>query len=64
MLIGLYSDNSGYLQKRLFHDGKYQTFSLGHNLIKIAEGTTISYVKDKDNIAPFNIIGYEHQREI
>ena len=55
------SEFGKFNKKRLFHDGKYPTFSLGHNLIKIAEGTTISYVKDKDNIAPFNIFGYEHQ---
>ena len=53
--------------KRLFNDGKYPMFSLGHNLIKIAEGTTVSYVVDSDNetpsnnIAPFNVFGYEHQ---
>ena len=45
-------------------------FCLGHNLIKIAEDTTVSYAVDSDdkkrethtnNISPFNIFGYEHQ---
>ena len=55
------SEFGKFNNKRLFNDGKYPTFSLGHNLIKIAEGTTISYVQDQDNISPFNIFGYEHQ---
>ena len=46
---------------RKFHDGKYEMFSLGHNLVKIAEGTTISYVNNPEDISPFNIFGYEHQ---
>ena len=41
--------------------GKYGIFTLGHNLVKIAEGTSISYVKNPEDIAPFNIFGYEHQ---
>ena len=36
-------------------------FSLAHNLVKINEGTTISFVQELDNIALFNIFGYEHQ---
>ena len=61
--IGI-SDNSEFGKfnnKRKFNDGKYPMFSLAHNLIKINEGTTISYVQDIDNIAPFTIFGYEHQ---
>ena len=34
-------------------------FSLGHNFY--SEGTTVSYVVETDNIAPFNNFGYEHQ---
>ena len=64
------SEFGKFNNKRLFNDGKYPMFSLGHNLVKISEGTTVSYVIDKDNkdkvipsfnIAPFNIFGYEHQ---
>lgn len=62
------SEFGKFNNKKYFNDGKYFMFSLGHNLVKIAEGTTISYVvnpKDKttpsNNIAPFNIFGYEHQ---
>ena len=47
--------------KRIFNDGKYPMFSLGHNLVKIAEGTTVSYVQEPDKYKPFNIFGYEHQ---
>ena len=55
------SEFGKFNNKRLFNDGKYPMFSLGHNLIKIDEGTTVSYVEESDNIAPFNIFGYEHQ---
>ena len=62
------SEFGKFNNKRLFNDGKYSMFSLGHNLVKISEGTTVSYVVDKENeekpsnkIAPFNIFGYEHQ---
>ena len=55
------SEFGKFNNKRLFNDGKYPMFSLGHNLIKIDEGTTVSYVKEPDNIAPFNVFGYEHQ---
>ena len=47
--------------KRLFNDGKYPMFSLGHNLVKIAEGTTVSFVQEPDKYKPFNIFGYEHE---
>ena len=47
--------------KRLFTDGKYPMFSLGHNLVKIAEGTTVSFVEGSESIAPFNTFGYEHE---
>lgn len=36
--IGKFND------KKIFNDGKYNIYSLGHNLKKIAEGTTISFV--------------------
>jgi len=36
-------------------------FSLGHNLVRIAKGTTVSFAQDTESIAPFNIIGYEHE---
>jgi hypothetical protein len=64
------SEFGKFNKQRVFNDGKYPMFSLGHNLIKIAEGTTVSYAVDADdekretptnNIAPFNIFGYEHQ---
>jgi len=55
------SEFGKFNNKRLFNDGKYPMFSLGYNLIKIDEGTTVSYVKGPDNIAPFNVFGYEHQ---
>lgn len=35
--------------------------SLGHNLVRIAEGTTVSFAQDTENIAPFNIFRYEHE---
>ena len=59
--IGDENEFGKFNNKRLFNDGKYPMFSLAHNLIKINEGNTISYVQDKDNISPFNIFGYEHQ---
>ena len=46
---------------RRFNDGKHDLFSLGHNLVKIAEGTTISYVQDPKNTEPFYTFGYEHE---
>ena len=55
------SEFGKFNNKRLFNDGKYPMFSLGHNLVKIDEGTTVSYVLEPDNIAPFNVFGYEHQ---
>ena len=30
--------------KRIFQEGKYQLYSLAHNLAIIDEGTTVSYV--------------------
>ena len=64
------SEFGKFNKQKVFNDGKYPMFSLGHNLIKIAEGTTVSYAVNADdekretptnNIAPFNIFGYEHQ---
>jgi hypothetical protein len=55
------SEFGKFNNKRLFNDGKYPMFSLGHNLVKIDEGTTVSYVLEPGNIAPFNVFGYEHQ---
>ena len=55
------SDKGKFNHKRLFNDGKYPMFSLGHNLVRIAEGTTVSFAQDSEGIAPFNIFGYEHQ---
>ena len=55
------SEFGKFNNKRLFNDGKYPMFSLGHNLVKIDEGTTVSFVEKLDSIAPFNIFGYEHQ---
>ena len=49
-----------FKKKRTFNDGKYPMFSLS-NLVKINEGTTVSYVVETDNIAPFYNFGYEHQ---
>ena len=61
---------------RIFNDGKNSMFSLGHNLVKIAEGTTISYAQDSEKntiiytdnseefdkkIYPFYTFGYEHE---
>ena len=34
-------------ENRYFSNGKVQRFSLGHNLLKIGEGTTVSYAKIK-----------------
>ena len=48
-------------QKRIFDTGKYITYSLGHNLVNIYEGTNISYIKEPENIIPFNIFSYDHQ---
>ena len=48
-------------KKRIFNDGKYEIFSLGHNLNKIDEGTTISYVQNPEQIAPFIKFGIEHE---
>ena len=50
--------------KRIFNDGKYDIFSLGHNLVKIIKGNTVSYVQEPDKIEPFNIFGYEHEEEL
>ena len=50
-----------FTNKRIFNDGKYQMFSLAHNLIRISEGTTISYILEPNNVAPFKIFGYEHE---
>ena len=47
--------------KRLFNDRREEMFSLAHNLVKIAEGTTVSYVEEPDKYKPFNIFGYEHE---
>ena len=47
--------------KRVFNDGKYPMFSLGHNLVKIAARTTVSFVQEADKYKPFNIFGYEHE---
>ena len=55
------SEFDKFINKKRFNDGKYPMFSLGHNLVKIAEGTTVSYVQECESIAPFNIFGYEHQ---
>ena len=55
------SKNGKFINKRRFSDGKNEIFSLAHNLIRIAEGTTISYAKDPENISPFQTFGYEHQ---
>jgi hypothetical protein len=55
------SEFGKFNNKRLFNDGKYPMFSLGHNLVKIDEGTTVSFVEKPDNIAPFYTFGYEHQ---
>ena len=55
------SEFGKFNNKRTFNDGKYPMFSLGHNLVKISEGTTVSYVVETDNIAPFYNFGYEHQ---
>ena len=55
------SEFGKFNNKRKFNDGKFPMFSLGHNLVKIAEGTTVSYVQECESIAPFNIFGYEHQ---
>ena len=60
------SEFGKFNKQRIFNDGKNPMFSLGHNLIKIAEGTTVSYAVDSDeknretptyNISPFNIFG-------
>lgn len=61
--IGIEKDskNGKFNHKRIFSDGKYSMFSLGHNLVKIAEGTTVSFAQDTESIAPFNIFGYEHE---
>ena len=55
------SEFGKFNNKRLFNDGKYPMFSNGHNLVKIDEGTTVSYVQEPDNITPFYTFGYEHQ---
>ena len=55
------SKNGKFNRKRVFSDGKYSMFSLGHNLVRIAEGTTVSFAQDVESIAPFNILGYEHE---
>ena len=55
------SEFGTFNKKRKFSDGKYEMFSLAHNLVKIAEGTTVSYVIDPDKYKPFNIFGYDHQ---
>ena len=55
------SEFGKFNNKRIFNDGKYPMFSLGHNLVKINEGTTVSYVVETHNIAPFYNFGYEHQ---
>ena len=55
------SKNGKFINKRRFSDGKNEIFSLAHNLIRIAEGTTVSYAQDPENIAPFQTFGYEHQ---
>ena len=55
------SEFGKFNNKRIFNDGKYSMFSLGHNLVRISEGTTVSYVINTENIAPFNVFGYEHQ---
>ena len=55
------SKNGIFINKRRFSDGKNEIFSLAHNLIRIAEGTTVSYVDNSINIAPFQTFGYEHQ---
>jgi len=39
--------------KRLFNDGKYPMFSLGHNLVKIDQGTTVCFLEKLDSIALF-----------
>ena len=39
-------------------------FSLGHNLVKIPEGTTVSYIQDPNKCLLFNIFGYEHEGRI
>ena len=55
------SEFGKFNNKRLFNNGKYPMFSNGHNLVKIDEGTTVSYVQEPDNITPFYTFGYEHQ---
>ena len=55
------SEFGKFIKNKIFNDGKYQMFSLAYNLVKISEGTTVSFVQEPDNIAPFNIFGYEHQ---
>lgn len=52
------SKNDKFNLKRIFSDGKYSMFSLRHNLVRIAEGTTFSFAQDTESIAPFNIFGY------
>ena len=41
--IGIFND------KRLFEKGKIKRYSLGHNLKKIVEGTTVSFAKIKNS---------------
>lgn len=55
------SKNGKFNHKRIFSDGKHSMFSLGHNLVRIAEETTVSFTQDAESYAPFNIFGYEHE---
>ena len=54
------NDKGVFNFKRIFEEGKYQRYSLAHNLAIIDEGTTVSYVDDIYEISPFSPFAYDN----
>ena len=48
--------------KRIIQDEIHIRYSLAHNLVIIAEGTTVSYSND-NNISPFIPFSYDNDEE-
>ena len=44
----------------IISDGKYERLFISHNLARINEGKTISYVNDPENIFPFKPFAYDN----
>ena len=52
---------SVFNNQRKFVFGKYERFSLGHNLVKMYMGYTVSYIEKSVDIKPFIPFGYDEE---